>query len=168
MERRAEAGSTGPLALKSFSIFRIREAVIPIPPKCTVIITRQYTLNITPLERYVKIKGTILLLKDSIFTPDMLPMLPPFLVGKAIGGYGGKAAVPVEAAFPPVFNVAGAFNGGLGDPFPLRGIRIPVQEPVMKTPDNPVFGYPDSLKRISPGVPAYVVSPVRFDVVRLG
>jgi hypothetical protein len=165
IERRSEAGSTGPLALKSFSIFRIREAVIPIPPKCTAIITRQYTLNITPLEGFVKIKGTILLLKDSSFAPDMLP---PFLMGKALGGYRRKAAVPVETAFPPVFNMAGAFYGRLGDPFPLRGIRIPVQQALVKTPDNPVFGYPDSLKGLAPGVPAYVVRFVRFDMVRLG
>jgi hypothetical protein len=85
----------------------------------------------------------------------MLPMLPPFLMGKAISGYRGKAAVPVETAFPPVFKMAGAFDRRLGDPFPFRGIRIPVQEPVVKTPDNPVLGYPDSLKGfppLSPGI----------------
>jgi hypothetical protein len=76
---------------------------------------------------FFEIKGTILLLKDSIFAPDMFPMLPPFLMGKALGGYGGKIAAPVEAAFPPVFNMAGAFHGGPGDPLPLRGTRIPVQ-----------------------------------------
>jgi 5-methylcytosine-specific restriction endonuclease McrBC GTP-binding regulatory subunit McrB len=86
MERRAEVGRIGPLALKSFSIFLTRESVIPIPPKCTVILTEQYTLNITPLERYVKIKRTNsfmyiprnFLLKGTVFTPDKLPMLPPF------------------------------------------------------------------------------------------
>jgi hypothetical protein len=89
-------------------------------------------------------------------------------MGKAFGGYRGKAAVPVEAAFPPVFNMAGAFDSGLGDPLPLLSIRVPVQEAVVKTPDNPVFSYPDSLKEIAPGVPAYVVRLVRFDMVRLG
>jgi hypothetical protein len=89
-------------------------------------------------------------------------------MGKAPGGYCGKAAVPVEATFPPVFNMAGAFYGRLGDPLPLLSIRVPVQEPVVKTPDNPVFGYPDSLKGIAPGVPAYVIRLVRFDMVRLG
>jgi hypothetical protein len=89
-------------------------------------------------------------------------------MGKTLGGYGGKAAVPVEAAFPPVFDVAGAFHGGLGDSLPLRGMRIPVQESVMKSPDNPVFRYPDSLKGVAPGVPAYIIRLVRFDVVRLG
>jgi hypothetical protein len=107
----------------------------------------------------------VLFLQDIVFTPDMLPMFPPFLVGKAISGYGGKIAIPVEAAFPPVFNAAGAFHSGLGDPLPLRGIRIPVQQPVVKTPDDPVFGYPDSLKRITPGVSAYIVGLIRFDVV---
>jgi hypothetical protein len=48
-------------------------------------------------------------------------------MGKTISGYGGKTAVPVEAAFPPVFKVAGAFDRRLGDPLPLRGIRIPIQ-----------------------------------------
>jgi hypothetical protein len=57
----------------------------------------------------------------------MLPMLPPFLMGKAISGYGGKIAVPVKVAFPPVFKVAGAFDRRLGDPLPLRGIGIPIQ-----------------------------------------
>jgi hypothetical protein len=98
----------------------------------------------------------------------MLPMLPPFPVGKTVSGYRGKAAVPVEAAFPPVFYMAGAFDGWLGDPLPLRGVRITVQQPVVKTPDDPVFGYPDSLKGIAPGVPAYIVRLVRFDMVRLG
>jgi hypothetical protein len=57
----------------------------------------------------------------------MLPMFPPFLMGKTISGYSGKIAVPVEAAFPPVFKAAGAFDGRLGDPLPLRGIGIPIQ-----------------------------------------
>jgi hypothetical protein len=86
-------------------------------------------------------------------------------MGKALSGYRGKAAVPVEAAFPPVFNMAGAFYGGLGDPFPLRRVRVPVQEPLAETPDNPVFGYPDSLKGLAPGIPAYVVRLIRFDMV---
>jgi hypothetical protein len=98
----------------------------------------------------------------------MLPVFPLFIMCKSVGGYRGKIAVPVEAAFPPVFNVAGAFDRRLGDPFPLRGVRVPVQKPLVKTPDNPVFGYPDSLKRLASGVPAYVVGLVRFDVVRLG
>jgi hypothetical protein len=88
-------------------------------------------------------------------------------MSKALGGYRGKTAAPVEAAFPPVFNMAEAFDGGLGDPLPLRRIRIPVQEPLVKTPDNPVFGYPDSLKGLAPGIPAYVARLVRFDVIRL-
>jgi hypothetical protein len=61
--------------------------------------------------------------------------------------------------------MAGAFDGRLGDPFPLRGVRVPVQEPLVKTPVNSVFGYPDSLKGPAPGVPAYVVHLVRFDMV---
>jgi hypothetical protein len=109
-----------------------------------------------------------LFLQDSVFTSDMFPMLPPFLVGKAISGYRGKAAVPMETAFPPVFYMAGAFDGRLGDLLPLRGVRITVQQPVMKTPDDPVFGYPDSLKGFAPGIPAYIVRLVRFDMVRLG
>jgi hypothetical protein len=80
----------------------------------------------------------------------MLPMLPPLLMGKTISGYCGKAAVPVEAAFPPVFKVAGAFDRRLSDPFPFRSIRIPVQESPAKTPDNPVPGYPDFLKGFPP------------------
>jgi hypothetical protein len=89
-------------------------------------------------------------------------------MGKAVGGYRGKTAVPVETAFPPVFNMAGAFDRRLGDPLPLRSIRISVQEPVMKTPDDPVLGYPDPLKGLAPGIPAYVARLVRFDVIRLG
>jgi hypothetical protein len=74
----------------------------------------------------------------------------------------------MEAAFPPVFNMAGAFNGWLGDPLPLRGVRIAIQQSVVKTPDDPVFGYPDSLKGFAPGIPAYIVRLVRFYMVRLG
>jgi hypothetical protein len=109
-----------------------------------------------------------LFLQDSVFTSDMFSLFPPFPVGKAVSGYRGKAAVPVETAFPPVFNMAGAFDGGLGDPLPLRGVRITVQQPVVKTPNDPVLGYPDSLKGLAPGVPAYIVRLVRFDMVRLG
>jgi hypothetical protein len=98
----------------------------------------------------------------------MFPVFPPFLMGKAFDGYRGKAAVPVETAFPPILNMAEAFDRRLGDPFPLLSIRIPVQKPAMKTPDNPVFGYPDSLKGLAPGIPAYIVRLVRFDMVRLG
>jgi hypothetical protein len=105
---------------------------------------------------------------NTVFTFDMLPLLPPFPMGKTVSGYRGKAAVPVETAFPPVFNMTGAFNRGLSDPLPLRGVRITIQQPVVKTPDDPVLGYPDSLKGIAPGVPAYIVRLVRFDVVRLG
>jgi hypothetical protein len=61
----------------------------------------------------------------NIFTSDMLPLFPPFPVGKALGGYRGKATVPVEVAFPPVFNMAGAFNGWLGVPLPLRVYESP-------------------------------------------
>jgi hypothetical protein len=62
-----------------------------------------------------------------VFTSDRLPILPPFLVGKALGEYRRKTAVPVKAAFPPVFKMAGAFDGRLDDPLPLRGVRITVQ-----------------------------------------
>jgi hypothetical protein len=70
---------------------------------------------------------TVLFLWKNVFTYNMLPLFPPFPVGKALCGYRGKAAVPVEAAFPPVFNMAGAFDRRLGDPLPLRGVRITVQ-----------------------------------------
>jgi hypothetical protein len=110
----------------------------------------------------------VLFLQNNVFTSDMLPLFPPFPVGKAVRGYRGKAAVPVETALPPVFNMAGAFHRGLGDPLPLRGVRITIQQPVVKTPDDPVLGYPDSLKGLAPGVPAYIVRLVRFDMVRLG
>jgi hypothetical protein len=79
----------------------------------------------------------------NIFTSDLFPLFPPFPVGKAVGGHCGKASVPMETTFPPIFNMAGAFDGWLGDPLPLRGVRITVQQPVVKAPDNPVFGYPD-------------------------
>jgi hypothetical protein len=124
--------------------------------------------NLRGITSFICLPRFFFLLHDSIFTPDMLPMLPPFLMGKTISGYGGKIAVPMETAFPPVFNMAGAFDGGLGNPLPFRGIRIPVQETVVKTPDNPVFGYPDSLQGITPVVPAYIIHLVRFDMVRLG
>jgi hypothetical protein len=104
----------------------------------------------------------------NVFAFDLFPLFPPFPAGKAVGGHCGKAAIPMETTFPPIFNMAGTFDSGLGDPFPLRGVRIPVQQPVVKTPDNPVFGYPDSLKGLAPGIPAYIVRLVRFDVVRLG
>jgi hypothetical protein len=110
----------------------------------------------------------VLFLQVGVFTSDMFSPFPPFPVGKAVRGYRGKAAVPVETAFPPVFYMAGAFHCGLSDPLPLRGVRITVQQPVMKTPDDPVLSYPDSLKGIAPGVPAYIVRLVRFDMVRLG
>jgi hypothetical protein len=42
---------------------------------------------------------------------------------KTPGGYRGKAAVPVEAAFPPVFDMAGAFHGGPVIRFPSAAFR---------------------------------------------
>jgi hypothetical protein len=68
-----------------------------------------------------------LFLQDMVFTSERLPVLPPFPASKAVSGYRRKAAVPVEAALPPVFNMAGTFHRGLGDPLPLRGVRITVQ-----------------------------------------
>jgi hypothetical protein len=48
-------------------------------------------------------------------------------MGKAISRYDGKIAVPVEAAFPPVFNMARSFDDRLGDPLPLRVYESPIQ-----------------------------------------
>jgi hypothetical protein len=56
----------------------------------------------------------------------------------------------METAFAPVLNKAGTFHCRLGDPLPLRDIRITVQQLAAETLDNPVFRYQDSLKGITP------------------
>jgi hypothetical protein len=86
---------------------------------------------------------------------------------KAAGGYRRKPVVPVQFPLPPVFKVAGAFHRGLGYPFPLRRIGVPVQKAVAKPPDNAVFRYDRPFQRAALLIPAQIGGPVGFKVVRI-
>jgi hypothetical protein len=86
---------------------------------------------------------------------------------KAAGGDRRKPVVPVQLPLPPVFKVAGAFHRGLGDPPSFRGIRITVQQALMKPPDDAVFGYDRPFQKAAGLVPAQIESPVGFNVVRI-
>jgi hypothetical protein len=71
-----------------------------------------------------------------------------------------EAAVPVETAVPPVFEMAGSFHRGLRNPLTRRRRGVAVQKAVMEPPDNTVLCYDGSLKKLSALIPANIISGV--------